>query len=181
MSSLYDWQQQFMRALTSDAQSFPERIQALDVDGERLAIHRNNWHTNLCQALRLSYPVIERLVGREFFDYCGVHFIAQWPSHSANLDDYGREFPAFLSAFPPASTLLYLGDVAALEAAIETISATDDKNKQIRLDSRYPILTIWQSNQPSCTDDVCIDLDDGADSLLIRREQGEVVIEQLRE
>lgn len=181
MSSLHEWQQQFMRALTSDAQLFSEHLHALDADGERLAIHRNNFHTNLCQSLRLSYPVVERLVGREFFDYCGVNFIAQWPSRSANLDDYGREFPAFLRAFSPASTLPYLGDVAALEAAIEAIGAADDEHKQQRLDSRYPVLKIWQSNQPGCVDDDCIDLDAGADCLLIRCEHGEVVIEKLHE
>lgn len=186
MSSLHEWQQQFMSALTSDVQllpdhSFSERLHALDGDGERLAIYRNNWQTNLCQALRLSYPVVERLVGREFFDYCGRNFIAAWPSRSANLDDYGREFPAFLSAFPSASTLPYLGDVAALEAAIDSIGATDDQHKQLRLDSPYPILKIWQSNQPGCATDDCINLDAGADHLLIRHEQGEVVVERLHE
>lgn len=184
MSSLHNWQQQFMRALTGDVGSSSEissfDLHALDPDGERLAIHRNNWHTNLCQALRLSYPVVERLVGREFFDYCGVNFIEGWPSHSANLDDYGREFPVFLSSFPPASTLPYLGDVAALEAAIEAISAAEDVRMQLRVDSQFPILSIWQSNQPGA-EDVCIDLDAGSDRLLVRREQSEVVIEKLHE
>lgn len=178
MTSLHDWQREFMQALTADVPTLPAQLRALDADGTRLAIYRNNWRSNLSNALRIAYPVVEQLVGAEFFGYAARCFIETQPSRSANLDDYGREFPAFLRAFEPVQSLLYLDDVAALELAIDTLAASAD-DIEIRIDSPFPILAIWRSNQPGWTDDTPINLDAGADKLLVRREQGELVIERV--
>ncbi|MDB6061621.1 MAG: hypothetical protein JWM78_1724 [Verrucomicrobiaceae bacterium] len=179
MTSLREWQIEFMHALTQGEQSLPVQLHAVDDGGERLAIYRNNWRGNLCGALRIAYPVIEKLVGEEFFSYSAHCFIDAQPSRSANLDDYGREFPHFLRAFAPASTLPYLGDVAALELAIDDVNASADEAAFVTLQSPYPLLKIWRSNQPHWAGDMTINLDDGPDFLTIRREQGEVIIESM--
>jgi hypothetical protein len=176
MSALHEWQRDFLRALLGEAATLPAHLHARDDSGERLAIYRHNWRGNIVQALQLVYPVVARLVGDEFFAYCTRCFAAQQPSHSANLDDYGAEFPAFLRAFPAARTLAYLGDVAALELAIDRLAASDDA-LQIRVDSNFPILKIWQCHQPEWRGDATVDLDEGANSLLVRRAHGDVVIE----
>jgi hypothetical protein len=179
MQSLREWQRDFMRALTADARTLPDHLHAQDAHGARLAIYRNNWRSNLTQALRLAYPVVECLVGREFFDYCARCFIEVNPSRAANLDEYGHAFAEFLRTFAPAATLPYLGDVAALESALDTVAAAPDAAAQIRINSACPILKIWQSNQPDWSGETTINLDEGPDNLLIRREHGEVVIESL--
>jgi hypothetical protein len=76
-------------------------------------------------------------------------------------------------------SLPYLADVATLEAAIERVArAADDAAAQV-LHSRYPILRIWQVNQPGWSGDDSVSLDAGADHLRVHRVQGEVLIEVL--
>jgi len=86
--------------------------------GERLGIYRNTFASVLTTALRLSYPAVHGLVGADFFESAARFFIERHPPKCACLDDYGAEFPDFLSGFAPASSLPYLPDVARLEWAV---------------------------------------------------------------
>jgi hypothetical protein len=92
---------------------------ALDgVADELLAIYRNTAFGTLVNALRLSFPAVQRLVGTEFFEGCAREFIRGHLPVSAYLNDYGQEFPPFLAQFAPAAGIAYLSDVAQLEWAI---------------------------------------------------------------
>lgn len=94
---------------------------------ERLSIYRNTFVANLTTALRLTYPAIHRLVGAEFFESAVRIFMEERPPRSAYLDEYGAEFSAFLSRFPPAASLAYLPGVASLEWAVSrALHAADE-------------------------------------------------------
>ncbi len=84
----------------------------------RLAIYRNTCLTTLTNALRLSFPAVQRLVGAEFFERSARAFFRRHLPASACLNDYGADFPGFLRAFPPATKVSYLADVAQLEWAV---------------------------------------------------------------
>ena len=84
----------------------------------RLDIYRNTFLIGLTKVLRLCFPAIEKLVGEEFFEGAAQLFIAEHPPRAAWLDQYGGEFPDFLRAFGPASSVPYLSDVAKLEWAV---------------------------------------------------------------
>jgi len=73
---------------------------ARHIGADRLDIYRNTFIHTLTRALRLSFPITERLVGEEFFEGAAQIFIAQHPPRAAWLDQYGGESP--LSAFAPA-------------------------------------------------------------------------------
>ena len=91
------------------------------IDGmgpERLDIYRNTILSGLMKALRLAFPAVERLVGSEFFESAADAFIAGHLPREAYLNQYGDEFPYFLSHYAPKATLSYLADVASLEWAI---------------------------------------------------------------
>ena len=88
------------------------------ITADRLDIYRNTFIHTLTKALRLSFPVTERLVGEEFFEGAAQFFIADHPPREAWLDRFGGEFPDFLRAFPQAKSIAYLGDVAELEWAV---------------------------------------------------------------
>jgi hypothetical protein len=93
---------------------------------ERLSIYRNNVAITLVGALRLTYPVVNKLVGPEFFDGVARAFIAGHPPRTAYLNEYGAEFADFLGLFPPAAELAYLPDVARLEWAVNlSLNAPD--------------------------------------------------------
>jgi hypothetical protein len=85
---------------------------------ERLSIYRNTSRSTLTNALRLTYPAVQRLVGDDFFGAAADAFITNGPPHTAWLDVYGAGFPEFLRTFKPAAAVVYLADVARLERAV---------------------------------------------------------------
>lgn len=94
--------------------------------GARLAVYRNNVVSSLVDALVDTFPVVEQLVGPEFFRAMAAVFVRQSPPRSRVLAHYGQDFPSFIAAFGPAQGLPYLADVARLEAArVATYHAAD--------------------------------------------------------
>lgn len=168
-----------------------------------LQVYRNNVFENLANALKAVYPVVERLVGTGFFGYAADSYIRRHPPASGNLHDFGDLFAEFLSSFEPACELVYLPDVARLEwarhrafhaaehapLAIERLAAIPPEQYgqlQFRLHpsmqliaSDYPILRIWQVNQPEYAGDVAVNLTDGGVQLLVVRRVLEIVVEPL--
>lgn len=137
----------------------------------RFAVYRNNVARSLAEALATRFPVIERLVGAEFFRALARAHIAESPPASPLLFAWGADFPAFLARFAPVAALPYLPDVARLELARGRAwhaadaaplpprhlaeAATAAERLRLRLHpalalvrSRFAHLTIWEANQP---------------------------------
>ncbi len=93
---------------------------------DRIAIHRHTAQHALVKTLALSHPVVQKLVGAEFFEGASRCYLEQaWPD-TAWLDAFGAGFAPFLESFPPAATIPYLSDVARLEWAVhEALHAKD--------------------------------------------------------
>jgi len=168
-----------------------------------IEVYRNNYRGNLHDTLAGAYPVIEQLVGMDFFRLLARQFIAQYPSHSGNLHHYGAEMSDFVAAFEPAQGLVYLPDVAALEWACHCAYFADDattldidKLAQIHPEqypelilhthpachlvrSNYPIAAIWYAHQPGATCDFHIDLDSGSSNALVSRKDDGVLVSEL--
>ena len=68
---------------------------------KRFRVHRNNVFASLIGALRARYPVIERLVGEDFFEAAASHFIEAHPPRLPVLIEYGEGFGDFLERFEP--------------------------------------------------------------------------------
>ena len=83
----------------------------------RLAVYRNNVVSSLIDALADTFPVVQQLVGPDFFRAMAGVFVRQAPPQSRVLARYGQAFPTFLARFEPAQALPYLADVARLEMA----------------------------------------------------------------
>jgi hypothetical protein len=184
-------------------------VPGLDVAAhERLSIYRNTCRSTLVNALGLCYPAVQRLVGREFFESAAEHFIdgaASGIPESACLNEYGREFGAFLTSFAPAASLRYLADVADLEWAVNEalhapeaarpdvaqLAARIGVNPAVRfvphpsirlLSLRYPADIIWRGVLDE--DDATlasVDLASGPVWLLVERAQAGVQVHRLTE
>ncbi len=85
---------------------------------KRFAVYRNNVAVGLTAALRAGFPVLERLVGEEFFAAMAGAFLRAHPPRSRLMMLYGAQMPAFLASFPPVAHLPYLPDIARLELAL---------------------------------------------------------------
>ncbi len=98
---------------------FAQAIGALDpaITDPRFGIYRNNVASALTNSLRVRYPVVEQLVGAEFFGMMARQFIADHKPSSAMLISYGEEFSEFIAGFVQADPVPFLADVAKLESA----------------------------------------------------------------
>src|SRR6266852_5119664 len=106
--ALLDAERPIPRGITAHNAAIPTR---------RFAIYRNNVVAGLVKALKSRFPVVEKIVGEEFFAAMARVFVVERPPRSPVLAIYGDEFATFIAAFEPARELAYLADVARLEAA----------------------------------------------------------------
>jgi hypothetical protein len=168
-------------------------------------VYRNNYRGNLHDTLADAYPVIEQLVGKDFFRLMTRKFIEQHPSRSGNLHHYGAEMVDFVASFEAAKGLPYLQDVAVLEWACHRAYFADDaptldlvKLAQIPpaqypdlilhthpachlVRSNYPIAAIWHAHQPGASVDFHINLDSGPSNALVSRKDVAVLVSGLAE
>ena len=131
----------------------------------RFAVYRNNVAHSLKQALGRRFPVVERLVGAEFFAAMAAEFIVAHPPRSPVLAEWGGDFAGWLAAFPPVAGLRYLPDVARIEwargrayhAADAMPAAPQDLSPDATLRLHpslqllrltHPAVSIWAANQP---------------------------------
>ncbi|MGE0699817.1 MAG: DUF2063 domain-containing protein [Hyphomicrobiaceae bacterium] len=165
-------QSAFARALVNPDADAPEAIVAASgaQRAKRFNVYRNNVFASLAAALAARFPVVERLVGPEFFAATALAFARRHPPRSPVLAMYGGAFADFLATFEPAGELHYLPDVARLEWArnlayhaadapaldIAALAAVaPDETASVRLvphpaarlvTSPYPIVSIWATN-----------------------------------
>ncbi|WP_254504530.1 HvfC/BufC N-terminal domain-containing protein [Duganella vulcania] len=81
----------------------------------RYALYRGNLSATWSKTLGAAYPVIQQLVGEEFFGGLAQAYGRAHPSDSGDLNRFGAHFAAFLRAFPHVADYPYLPDMATLE------------------------------------------------------------------
>lgn len=99
-------------------------------DGERsrrrFALYRGNLAANWQRALKNAYPVLQMLVGEDFFFGLARRFGRDVPFAEGDLNRFGSALPAFLESFEPARAHPYLADVARLEWALHRAHYGED-------------------------------------------------------
>lgn len=206
MSTLHDIQAAFYDAIliggTAEESLLTDLAGAAKTTRHGLAAYRRSILGNLHSSLLVTYPVIASIVGPEFFHETARQYILSHPSLSGDLNEYGEHFADFLAAYPHASSLEYLPDVARLEWLVQTVFYAPDSNAAdfsifaripperycelcftlapgfARVDSVWPLPEIWRVNQPDFEGDMSIDFSHGAHVLVLRR-NGLVQVEAL--
>jgi hypothetical protein len=169
----------------------------------RLQIYRNNVCENSLATLRAAFPVLERLVGGDYFRQLALQYMQRFPSPSGNLHDVGEQLPAYLERRFGHTEYAYLRDVARLEWAYQEVLVADEHpaldiqrlaavepdecsrlcfalHPAVRLvSSAFPILRIWYANQPDGDADQIIDLRQGGEHVLVQRTRDMVEISAL--
>lgn len=196
MPALRELQQRFAAALFDETEnSVLAHVREDGIDATaRLGIYRNNLRENFIKALAIEFPVIERLVGTEYFRQLSLEFLRAHPSRSGDLHYIGEPFATFLRRRFEGTQYACFADVAALEWAYqqaliaeEAVALSADEFRDIApadyerltfsfhpacgfVRSSFPIVRIWRANQPETQSDEVIDLhSDGGDDVLVLR------------
>ena len=188
-------QADFTAALLDPELACPEGLRAWNGSDPtvRFAVHRNNVISSLQDALSETFPVVQELVGVEFFRAMAAVFVRQSPPRSRILAHYGHGFPGFIERFEPAASVPYLADMARLEMArvrayhaadaaalaSESVSlalASGDRIGQLRLvchpsvsvvSSRHAVVSLWAAHQDG-SDLATIDIDQPEEAIVLR-------------
>lgn len=170
---------------------------------QRLGIYRGNVKASAAKAIGAAYPVIEKIVGGEFFLGLASQFQSRFPSCDGDLNEYGESFAAFLGEFPPAKEIPYLADVARLEWRVHRAHYAADpgpfnparlaavppeQQQQLRprlhpachvLQSLHPIARLWEVHQDSFSGELDVDFPGSPTNALVYRPRFRVEVAQI--
>jgi hypothetical protein len=205
MLSLPDLQRRMADSLfADDGESAARWVHDDGIDPQaRLGIYRNNLRQGFTKTLALEFPVIERLVGADYFRQLAHTFLARHPSRSGDLHHIGAPFAAFLGERFAGTRYTYFADVAALEwacqecwvapesesldpAALRAVPPHAYATLRFTLSpacrlvhSAYPVIRIWEVNRDVHARADTIDLDSGGDFVLVRRAAGRLDVHRV--
>jgi hypothetical protein len=209
MTSLRDLQVAFTSAVRfGDGAAIAHYVDANGIEpARRVGIYANNVRENFLATLEATFPVLARLAGRDWFRQTGTAYLRLHPSRCGNLHYVGERFAGYLEAELAEGPYAYFADVARLEWAYQEVlvvadgAAIDlgalasalggvpaDRHGDLVFElhpaarlvgSTYPLLRIWQANQPGVANDDMIDLASGACRLLVMRRASHVELREL--
>lgn len=159
----------------------------------QMAIYQGSVQGGLVSILRSTYPVCCRLVGNDYFRQLAQGYIKQTAHKEPDITNYGSAFTDYIHAMIPVHQLCYLADVAALEwachvalngqtvpkldqSALAKVALEQQPNLIFALAecstliySNYPVLRIWEVNQPEHKGENAVSLDEAEVHLLVCR------------
>lgn len=158
-----------------------------------LALYRGNLAATWNKALASAFPVLNALVGDEFFAALARAYGRSHPSSAGDLNRYGAGFADFLDSFAPVAPYPYFPDMARCEWALHlahyapdldgitsnalaTLNTAQFGRAVLRLHpacqliaSRWPIVEIWQAHQPDAGGIFPADLEVASYAITVRR------------
>ncbi len=197
-------QSDFAAALLDPARVVPKGLHCWNGSdpAARFAVYRNNVVVTLVQALADGFPVVQRLVGDEFFAAMAGVYARAHPPRSPVLCECGDGFADWLAEFEPAAGLPYLPDMARLERArVRAYHAADvaaigpnalasclqaaHRLDRVRLDihpattaivSDWAVTSLWAAHQHVGDEAIARVALDRAESALVLREGDDVLV-----
>ncbi|RBP83846.1 DNA-binding domain-containing protein [Marinomonas rhizomae] len=124
-SALFNQNNDFYEAMKGDSDSEKEA---------RFNVYRNNVFVSLIDSLADIFPVTQTIVGEDFFRAMAREFIQLNPPISPIISDYGDNFTDFIRHFEPAKSVSFLGDLAALEFSLLTLTNAQENKTLERED-----------------------------------------------
>lgn len=103
---------------------------------EGLDVYRGNVTAAAANALRLTFPTVERLLGSAYFDHLCAQRLAIEAPQSACLAAYCQTFPDFVGSTQHLHRLPYLADIARFDLALERVANANRaaRSPRVRLD-----------------------------------------------
>ncbi len=179
--SLARLQRDFAGGIFFGDQPIPAIISAVSgrASSSHFGVYRNNVIVGLINAVAARYPVARKLLWPESFDQIALMYVMKEPPRSPVLLEYGDDFPQFLRSIGQIAAAEYVADIAELESARTRAYHAADATPMSRnvftefaaeelpdmrlmlhpsallLKSRFPIVTIWETNRHAGGISIC--------------------------
>ena len=203
MPRLCELQQAFAKAIVGGKSHAV--TEAMAEDGRALrsvALYRRLIRNNYAQALKITYPVLCRIVGDRHFGIVARGFLKNYRSISGDLFPYGRYLPAFLSELQLSPLLIELARLEwacheAYQAAdappltsdqLDAIASVDPSqvtfqfHAAVRLLSfPFPVHRVWLALHPEALADEVVELPlpEQETGVVVTRGEGKVQVTPL--
>ena len=203
MPRLCDLQQAFAEAIVEG--KYQTATVAMAADGLALrsvALYRRLIRNNYTQVLKITYPVLHRLVGACYFSVLARGYITHYPSTGGDLFTYGRQLPAWLQRREAPPLLVELARLEwacheiyqaadSLPLAPEQLQAmvSEDPSRvtiQFHQTTRFlsfslPVHRVWQALQPDALLDEIVDLPlpEQQTGVVVTRREGRIQVTPL--
>ena len=165
MASLRDLQYSFAAALRDPG------APCVVTPAANLDVYRNHGETQFRAVLAISFPVLRRRVGEDYFRQLAHHYRRAHPSRSGDLQWVGQHLAGFLASHLEGTGYAWLADLARLEWLRELASisvhrppltagalgryAPDQLERLVftlqpslaLLRSDFPVFSVWTANQ----------------------------------
>lgn len=139
---------------------------------EGLAIYRANIEAAAANALRLTFPTVDRVVGQAYFNHLCALRVRLDPPRAACLSAYAEGFPRFLASAAQSHGLSYLADVAMFDLALVSVAnAEAGPGRRAQLGA-----AIWLELDPTLQ---VLRLDFPADEIRSAIDAGEAALAQI--
>ena len=192
MASLREVQDSFAASLRDPA------VACAVLPPANLAVYRNNASHTFRKSLEITYPVVRRRVGEDYFRQLSAHYRQRFPSRSGDLHWFGRDFAAFLDDYLDDSGYRWLADLARLEWSVAECSVAAERpaifadvltryaaaqfehlvfqlQPSLKLhSSAFPVFTLWSTNQVENAPPVDQSLSGETGMVRLRHESAEV-------
>lgn len=168
----------------------------------RVALYRRLIRNNYVQTLTVTYPVLSRFVGPQYFEVVGRGYLKKWPSTNGDLFLYGCHLPVFLRSVDAPSLIV---ELARLEWACheiyqdaDSVPLSEDQlqatvlvdpsrvsfhfHAAMRLLSLpFPVHRIWQALQPDTPSDevISLPLPEERTDVVVTRRDGKIQVTPL--
>ncbi|MDP1948049.1 MAG: DNA-binding domain-containing protein [Nitrospirota bacterium] len=180
MPRLCDLQQAFSKSIIEGNHAAVTAAMAADGSALRsIALYRRLIRNNFVQVLKITYPVLHRLVGDGYFGVLARGYLKHHPSTSGDLFLYGRHLPALLQRLDAPPLLVALARLEwacheVYQAADSAPLSPDQLHAMLSADpSRitlqfhqtarflsfpFPVHRVWLALQADVSPDAALDL-----------------------
>jgi uncharacterized protein (UPF0276 family) len=192
---LHEMQSTFSHALfdaRKESQALPLFMGNAQLTEQRFALYRGNLVGTWNKTLAAAYPVLQELVGEEFFSGLTRAYGKAYPSDSGDLNHFGAHFARFLEEFEHVSDYPYFPDMARLEwqlhrahyasgghqvGAADFAKLSPEQMDHVRLTinpacslirSDWAVVELWQAHQPGMENTFPAELTRPNDGLIVR-------------
>lgn len=139
------------------------------IEEQGLSIYRNNLKANALQALKVSFPTVEKLIGEELFAHSVNQLLVTQPPSLGDWGLWGSEYSDLLGELTALEDYPYVKDIAKLDYQLHLLSRAKDCSVNIEsismlgsheldnirlvmspnirlLESEFPIVEIYRAN-----------------------------------